>query len=300
MYLTLVQLHFTVALLALLAALVVRIATHRRPRPSVRGALRAWTIVGALVIIVATVAAHLVWVRPMSGSWVTDGLLHYAVPLGAGVVAVLFLALPLGRWRPRGTATLARRTLTSFTKGWWLAAMVLVAGVIAIVSVLAGRASMPDEQGLYRYYQVDFGPNAVGTTIYGWYYSVPSLVVLGVLVVVTFVALKLVARPSLGEDGAEDAAVRRFRSRNIVAVSVGAMLLLGSLAGTAYMHGAATVGRDVYTAEAPFAILRTPMLVTAHVADFVAWFLLFSVLLAALWPGVARSTRKLSWQSASR
>lgn len=153
------------------------------------------------------------------------------------------------------------------------------------------------------YYEVEFGPNRIGSEIYGWHLSVPSMAVLGLLLVAMFAALHSVARPPLSDDDLGDALARRWRSRNIVTVSAGAMLLhlftvLASLVGTASMYGGALTGGEWFTAQPPFVILRTPMLVAAWIAEFAGWFLCFAVLVAALMPA-RESSRRSSWQSAS-
>lgn len=144
MMLTVLSLLFTVALLSLAFVLVLALLARRRGRPPVGRAVRGWTIAAATVVVVAVVASRLVRVRPWGAEWITDPRLHHALPLGAGVLAVVLLSMPLAGWSPAATATLSRRSLTSFTARWWLAVPAVVASAILIVSVLAGRASIPD------------------------------------------------------------------------------------------------------------------------------------------------------------
>lgn len=76
--------------------------------------------------------------------------------------------------------------------------------LILLLTIVAGRASQPEEStGRYTMYFLDLGAgNSVGTGIYGWFYSIPSLILTGILILSTVVSLFLIARPALAEDRA--------------------------------------------------------------------------------------------------
>ncbi|MBM7846908.1 hypothetical protein [Arthrobacter roseus] len=165
--------------------------------------------------------------------------------------------------------------------------MASIVGVIVIVTVLAGMASEPDDEGLWRSITVDFGTTTIGTGIYGWYYSVPALALLAVLLAATVLALWLIARPALGVDHANDVLTRRWRTRNIVAVASGALLLhlsavFNSVAGSASFHATVPVEADVLATFGPsFAALEPILTVGSFAAASVGY---------ALWVGVLLST----------
>ena len=306
MTLTLLQLRvmFDVPFGALLIALFAGLMARRRRRLEMTGSVRGRTIAGGLVVVGVVVVERLGWLLfpPMDPT--TRSVVGFAMPLAAALMAVMLLVLPVERRRPTGAADLAPRTMTSFVaRGWLLTATVLAAVVLA-VSTLAGRASIPDEQGRHRHYEVRLGPVTAGTDIYGWHYSMPSMILLVVLLVATFAAVSVVARPALADDQVTDVAVRRRRSRNVVAIGLGGLLIhlasvLTHLAGTAALRAGLTTDQGWISTRPPLVILETPMRTAGTAAELGGWFLWFAVLVGGLL--TARSVDvKSPWHSASR
>ncbi len=292
---------FGPAVVGFMAALIVRAITRRRSSaPPVARAVRAWTIVGLLVAVLSELVRRLLPYPPPEA--LMDA--RFAAPLVGGIVAVVLLLLPISRRSMRGTAALSRRTLFSFGSRWWLIALLTLVAIVLGITAAAGAASQPDNLGHYRFYTIELGGVTMGTRIYGWYYSVPALVLLGLLVLAVLIVVASVARPPLAADDVTDAATRHWRTRNIFAVAGGAVLLhlstiLWSLAGTAMLHGGYSTPAGFVGAGTPFAVLETPLQVTSVMAETGGWFLWLVVLLMAAFP-TARKGATASWRSASR
>ncbi|WP_010204144.1 hypothetical protein [Salinibacterium sp. PAMC 21357] len=218
--------------------------------------------------------------------WVFEMRILWA--LAIGILAVALLAIPIGAHTPRGHASLTRRTPFSFGRRRWFAGITTIVGTIVTVSALAGAASEPDEEGLWRNYTVDAGSSiSFGTRIYGWYYSVPALILLAALIAVIIVALWLIARPSLSTNHDDDVRIRHLRTRNILAIASGALLIhLGSiftsLSNTALLRGGADIGESGWGSwTTPFAAMQPALLYVGLAIAALGYALWFGVLLSA-------------------
>lgn len=303
--LTLVRIVFGPELFALVAALTVTLARRARPAgPPVVGAVRGWTVVAVLAatgVVLLGVFSSL-----PAGPSVPVLVEHrYVVPLLAGLVGVVLCLVPVVRRPTTGSADLSRRTPTTFAPRWWFAALAVVVAVLLLVTVLAGLASRPDEDGRYTMHHVDFGAAAMGTGIYGWYYSVPALVVMAALLLAAVAASWALARPPVAHEArTADVAIRRWRTRNVLALAAGALLVhlavvLRSLAGTASARAMVTTAEGAFGAGSTFAALEAPLRVASTAVEVGGWFLWFAVLFAAAVPALRR--RSVSpWHSASR
>ena len=270
------------------------------------GLTRVLTVLGTSAALVVMVGYWLLQTLPslapaMSYDPDMAIALRYLVPLIAGGIALVVLAFPV---RGSGTrskgAELSRRTVLTFSRPWWFVAFGIVLLLTVTVALAAGSLSSPDEQGRYTLYVVRAGTASASTTIYGWHYSVPCLILLAVLVGIMTVDLALISRPALALDRDTDVAVRRARSLNIVRVGTGAVLLhlsavLSSLAGTSTLRagvgtGSSTAGEiNVGTS---FAAL-TPLLYWAGaVVGVIGLALWFSALLSTV-PAPASSRRRV-------
>ncbi|MFC7402415.1 hypothetical protein [Citricoccus sp. GCM10030269] len=198
--------------------------------------------------------------------WYAD--YHYIAPLVLGILGLALLAFPAHARPGQGTATLAPRTPTSFGRAWWFVTAGAVAGLVVLITVITGLASEPDSTGRYMVYSVEVGGQyGMGTSIYGWFYSIPALVLLVLMIVVVVIDLYLISRPALEGDHIRDAHVRTLRTRNVLAVASGALLIhlgliLRSLAGTAGMQGQFTIDGGMVTSWTTFAALQ-PVLIGA-------------------------------------
>lgn len=258
------------------------------------GPVAGFTLAAGLLALVGEVATRLMDVSsfllpfelpPSIGLWYRD--YHFTVSLLLGILGVALLAFPVRAHRGRGTAELARRSLMSFARARWFIVPGIVLALTLTLTLLAGAASQPDmATGRYTAYTVDVGRGvSMGTNIYGWFYSVPAMISLGVLLAVALVGMSLVARPALAEDRDEDVRVRTLRTRNIVVASTGVLLLhLGDIFSS--LAGAASMRSTISTSEGPVSFWTTfsalqPALVVAS--------LLCAALGVAAWTVVALS-----------
>ncbi|WP_110588298.1 hypothetical protein [Microbacterium suaedae] len=254
---------------------------------------RAAAILVGTLLIVATAAQRVgetggILLPVLSTeAWEFVSDVRFTAPLVLGIGALLALAFPIEPRRRGRTADLAPRTPMSFARGSWLVVPTLVLAVIASLTVVAGRASRPDPQtGRHTFYFVEpGGENLLGTTIYGWYHSLPSLVLIAVMIVVVALDLVLIARPALDADREQDARQRRIRTRNVVSVATGALLVhlgsvLSSLGDTASLRGSFATSEGGVSVWTPFAALE-------HV---LRWGAIAAVALGiAFWASVALS-----------
>lgn len=278
----------------LLAVLWWLISGRGRRSPRGRVAVTALiagavTLGGAIGLRVVTAAplvpSYLSW--PAAAQWYRDSM--YWVPIVLGLIAVVVLMYPVSAPRAAGTADLTRRTPFTFGERWWFAAPMVVVAAVVVVTVTAGALSEPDEQGRYTAYVIR--PNAdssFGTTIYGWHYSVPCLILIGALAVATVTALALNARPPIGADRDADLLARRQRAGSILAVTTGSLLLhlgvvLSSLAATA--QGTATFyygDRHYARVDTTLAGFEPIMTHSARLVLVLGFFALATVLLSAI------------------
>ncbi|GAP61480.1 hypothetical protein AHiyo1_51850 [Arthrobacter sp. Hiyo1] len=229
-------------------AVGVWLATRRHGTTPLRGRAGVLAAIGGLVPVVSCTYS-VVRITPQllaamgldAGRGVQEA--QFLIPLAAGLVALAVLCVP-GRRNPSASAAgIARRTAFTFLSSGWTVALTAIAVVTVALSLAAGLASVPDQAGNYTMLTVQIGTMRVGTTIYGWYYSIPAMALLMVLIGTAWAGLALVARPPLGDAREQDAAIRRTRSRNIAALTTGAIAfhlaaILGSLAGTSRLEEA--------------------------------------------------------------
>ncbi len=246
-----------VVMAAVLAVLIRLTVLRRAPRLSAAHATLT-VAAGALPALAIVAPRYTAFQGP-----IMDLTTRAVLPLALGVISVLFLIVPLPtRRRPR-TAQLTRRTIRGFLRPVWPIALLSLTATVAAVSVSAGLASRPDDLGHYTLYWIRIGTEGMeaGAGIYGWHYSLPSLVTLVVLLAVTFCAWLLIPRPAWRDDIEQDAAERRLRAANIGRVSCAAVLahlavVLQSLRGTATLVGSTqTEELGLVTAGTSFAAI---------------------------------------------
>lgn len=239
----------------------------RRAEVSMSG-VGVFALAAGLIALLADVATRLMGVpmllpfevsRTLWG-WYSD--YKYTIPLLVGILGVVLLTFPVRSHGGRGEAELARRTPASFARPEWFVAPGVALVLVTVITVLAGLASQPDPvTGRYTSYTMEVGlDTVVGTRIYGWFYSVPALVLIGALIGVTAVGLLLISRPALGLDREQDIRERTIRTRNMIAGTTGALLLhLGlifqSLAGTASVYAEVPTQDGRLTLSTTFAAL---------------------------------------------
>lgn len=142
-------------------------------------------------------------------TWLFLLLTSFLLPLALCVVALICLIVPAPAPGPSGTAALAPRTLMTFTSRAWLISVAALIAVAVGLATVAGLASSPDENGRHVEYQVQTSTNnSASTTIYGWWSSAPSLIMLAIIVMTVIVGLVMISRPALTTDVLGDSAMR--------------------------------------------------------------------------------------------
>lgn len=279
-------------------AVGIWLATRRHGTP-LSGRARVLAAIGGLVPVVVIGLYSVVRVTQLLAPMGLDlGMAvqeaQFVIPLAAGLIALAMLCVP-GRRKPSAsTAGIARRTAFTFVSSGWTVALMAIAVVTVALSLAAGLASVPDQAGNYTLFRFQIGTMGAGSTIYGWYYSIPAMFLLMILIGTAWAGLALVARPPLGDAREQDAAVRRTRSRNIAALTTGAIAfhlaaILGSLAGTSSIRVSfPTDTAGVVTAGSPFAALGSFLSDSSFVATCLGAVLCLSVAFTAI-PRTARA-----------
>lgn len=259
------------------------------------GSNRLVSVMAGLLLVLGVLAERLVGVPlilpfevPMAASaWYID--FRFTVPLLLGILALALLVFPAQSRGGRGAATLSPRTPTSFGRRWWFAIPIVLVAFIVLFTIIAGAASSPDPTtGRYTMYFVEIGgQQGMGTTIYGWYYSVPCLILLAIMLAVAYLDLFLISRPALDQDHGPDVRVRTARTRTVLAVTTGALLvhlglILESLAGTASLRSQFTAAGGTVTSWTTFAALQPVLFGASFVALALGVALWVSVILSAI------------------
>lgn len=257
------------------------------------GPARGFTLAAAGLVLLSEFAIRFIGISSLFGStalsalngWIWD--YRFAITVLVGVLGVTLLSLPIQARGGRGAAELTRRSWMSFARTRWLIAPGVLLALVLLLTVVAGLASRPDPMtGRHTMYLVELGgERAMGTTIYGWFYSVPVMVLTGLLIVATIAGMTLIARPALADDPEGDIGVRSIRTRNLLAAASATLLLhvgeiLGSLAGTASIRSMFS------TSEGPVRFWTT---FSALEPVFIAASALSAVLGAALWTAIGLS-----------
>ena len=235
------------------------------------------------------------WLPPFTeDSFLYLHLARYAAPLVLSAVALVFLIVPVPAPGPSGTAALAPRTLMTFTSRAWLgSAAGTMAGAVAI-AIFAGLASSPDESGRHVMFVVRASAStSASTTTYGWWFSIPCLIMVAAVAVMVLAGLLVISRPALAADSQRDTAVRAARIRNILSVSTGGLLLhlsavLQSLANTSSLS---LTHAGWYELGTSFAALGPALGLVSLLSFILGMAMWWSTLLTAL-PVLALQTSK--------
>ncbi|MFE6736698.1 hypothetical protein [Microbacterium sp. NPDC057650] len=138
------------------------------------------------------------------------------------------------------SARLEHRSWLSCIPGGWLHACIEIIVIFVAVVVFCGITAVDDDQGRSR--AIGFtvaGDSSIATPYPGWYYGVPALIGLALLVVATIVALQRIGSTAVfprPEDAESDAQWRQASASVVLKLSIGAVLL--SLGGIAWTAGA--------------------------------------------------------------
>ena len=217
-------------------------------------------------------------------------------PLIVCAAALLFLIVPIRAPHAGGSAQLAPRTLFSFASRGWLATVAAITAAIVLISILAGIASRPDEHGRHVLYNLAGSTGyTASSTIYGWWFSIPCLVIIAVVIAIALVDLAVISCPPLGVDREGDAERRRSRTRNVLTVSAGGLLLnlgaiFGSLSGTSMLSfGVEVENVGQVVVGTPFAVMGPAFVGASYLADVIGFAMWWGVLLTAAFTRARRT-----------
>ncbi|WP_127473548.1 hypothetical protein [Microbacterium sulfonylureivorans] len=255
------------------------------------GVVAACTGLAVVPVILVEVLPDLLLMAPINQSptavvWYLDN--RYLLTILAGILGVALLALPVRRRSSGGSADLAPRSLGTFTDSRRFIAPIIFIAIILIITLTTGALSEADPQtGRYDQIMVDGGVMAIGTTIYGWFYSVPALIALFGLIAVAAIVLSLIARPAFMEDRETDVRIRWIRSRNVVtAVTATLVLHLGmlftSLSATASVTGTFATPDGQVSMWSPIAAFGPVFTIAAYFSGIAGVALWTTVALTAI------------------
>lgn len=211
------------------------------------------------------------------------------IAIPAAVIAIAIAGVLVFRSRSRRPplgkavdAELFPRTLLTFVPRRRLLLIVIMAGTVLLVSVVAGLNAVSAGDGKTMHYEFGIGGTA-RTLTYGWYDSVPSLALLTVLLGVAAIVLSQISRPAIGSNRERDIDERRRKSAIVATTVAGAVAMHASLvfveaAGAASLSVGVLVDGQSLEVGGPFAVF-TPVLVVAGIASAAygagAWSYLF-------------------------
>lgn len=225
-----------IAVLAI-ALVTVGIASHKSRRGGRGARISAPAIVASLLAIAGVV---IFYVGQLSNAPVQPVAWHYAVVLVAAAIALTLIAVTTRSTR-RPLATGARLNFDavdltagrawSYGKTWWMVAWVVLALMLVATVVLAGMAASPDDAGRSAVITIVAGTTTASTDFPGWFYGVPVLIALAMVIASTLIAMSrvtgLLARASRSP---YVFAARQMMVRRIMGLSTGAIAFtLGSL-----------------------------------------------------------------------
>ncbi|MBN9223532.1 MAG: hypothetical protein ABS63_02915 [Microbacterium sp. SCN 70-27] len=263
---------YAAAIVAAVVVVVAAIAAGRRqstsrPSPEYVSLLRAARLraVAAVVVTIVVFAALVSFGMSTPEAYGLPLLL--AAPVAATVALLVYAVIP-----PRSVAVAADATreasLTPRSVGSYVArpdALVLAGAVVfaVVVFLFTGFTSSADERGLSR--EITFTEGAVSSTsgpYAGWYYGVPALAAIIVLLVAGAVALRRVATtPALphGEGAEADVHWRRGSVRILLAIIVAA--ILQPVGGAAAFSGQVILSGMLPTSPAGWTVVALVLIV---------------------------------------
>lgn len=242
---------------------------------------RVIALLAGLLLVFGITAERLLsesWLMPFDASLASVDMDLYVgsrfiIPLLLGILGLILLAFPVRSRSGEGAASLSPRTPVSFGRRSWFLIPAVILMVIVVLTLIAGSAAEADPAtGRYTMYFVDIGAEyGMGSNIYGWFYSVPSMILLVILVALAVLDLSRISRPALSIDHDKDVQVRTARTRNISAVTTGALLvhlgaILDSLARTASVRSQFAIEGGILSSWSPFAALEPVLFILGGVA----------------------------------
>jgi len=277
----------------LVGALIARIL-WLRDLPRNDRAVTTMTVLAGAVPVIAFIVLRLIswWSSPPAAADDIYELERFraVLPLALGSIAVVLLAVRFPRGARSTSADISPRTLRTFLGGWWVAGVLAVGALVLALTIALGVPSRLDGAGRYTQRWETIGTNGArsGFGTYGWYYSVPAMIALVLLLAVTAIAWWSIPRPAWDAPAERDAALRRLRAENVGRTALGAMLVhLGFV--LSQLRGAATTAAELLsphegtvTIPSPLAAMESIFAWAAPVAEAVGLSLWILIALSAI------------------
>lgn len=209
---------------------VALIIARRAPRFQVAPFTRRVALLGGLAVAVSWALMQL---APMFASepWrVMWWLTLPPVVIASASVAVILVHTLRARSTPEVPVTpVVRRGWLSFTRRRDSIVTASAVGALLALSIAAGLASSPDDDGLYSRISIPVGDQGAGSaTFFGWAYSVPLLIVTAVLLVLLYLALRSNASPPFLRPETVASETQQRRDTSVVLFGLaGASVLIG-------------------------------------------------------------------------
>jgi hypothetical protein len=217
-------------------------------------------------------------------------------PILAAIVAlaVVFVHVVRAPSKPEAPVMpVVRRGWLSFSRRQDWVVATAAGGALLLISIAAGFASTPDEDGLYSLISIPNGDTEAGwSTFFGWAYSLPLLACVAVLATLAFLSLRIDAdRPFMRpQTVAAETEARRSTAEVIWALSGAALLIalsdaLFMIAGAGMGYaGVGIPGVGTFTFSTGFAAIAPAL-----------WFMAGALqAAAAFWLLLTNSGRRLS------
>lgn len=209
---------------------VALILARRAPRFQVAPFTRRVALLGGLAVAVSWALMQL---APMFAGepWrVMWWLMLPPAAVASVAVAVILVHALRARSTPEVPVTpVVRRGWLSFTRRRDSVVTASAIGALLALSIAAGLASSPDDDGLYSRISIPVGDQGAGSaTFFGWAYSIPLLIVTAVLLVLLYLALRSNASPPFLRPDTVASETQQRRDTSVVLFGLaGASVLIG-------------------------------------------------------------------------
>lgn len=259
---------FAVILYALgivVAVAIVRLVTHRRQpahlpariAPVVAAARRRAVVAVAFAVVVFLAVAIAAVSLPALLGWP----LAFAPLVAAAAGMLLYAATP-----PRDvvvsagaarTAPLSRRSWSTAISQTWMRAWIAIAIVFVAIVVFCGITASVDDQGRSRVIRFASAVESSESSPYpGWFYGIPALSGLVLLVAATIIALRRISATAAfphSEDADADSQWRRASASVVLKLGAGAVLF--SLGGISLIGGGAMGNAVIGTSSVLWSVI---------------------------------------------
>lgn len=286
-----------IAPLAIASLLVVVLVIARRLSPSLKRHTYSRISNKFRVLSIAVIVAWAFGYAAVAVFFSAPRVLWWENALPVTVAALgMFALLLVGKSAadvPTVQGSVVRRTWRSFCPTWLPVSTAVLAFLLIALTLAAGAASSPDDEG--KYVLLEFKMGGGSTNFYGWTYGVPVLVAMILMLSMTILNLRAVALPRFQSPATvvTETAQRRDASFVLSALALGTMLLTlgGALRRTAGgglgWSGVELAGTgEVFWSGAGFTAIAPTMLWVSQGLCLIGFVLLLLIALGWRWSSV--------------